>query len=84
MLLKKVMTVALNTPLMGRLPAQNVEYLDALGSVLAEVGEQEEAITVLQKAVELQPERGYSKYMCASEIAGVLHHANILFAACLV
>ncbi len=77
------MIVALKPPLMGRLPAQNVEYLDALGSVLAEIGEQGEAITVLQKAVELQPERGYSKYMCASDITGV-SHVIIPFVASLV
>lgn len=67
---------------MGTVSAQNVDYLDALGSVLAEVGEQGEAITVLQKAVELQPERGYSKYMCDSDITGILHHATTAFAAC--
>lgn len=50
------------------LDPQNVEYLDALGSVLAEVGEQGEAITVLQRAVELQPERGFSKYMYLGQL----------------
>ncbi|BDA44049.1 probable assembly chaperone of rpl4 [Coccomyxa sp. Obi] len=50
------------------LDPQNVEYLDALGSVLAEVGEQGEAITVLRKAVELEPERGFSKYMYLGQL----------------
>ena len=42
---------------------QNVEYLDALGAVHAEVGQQEEAIKVLQRAVQLEPNRGFTKYM---------------------
>lgn len=45
------------------LPLQNVEYLDALGAVHAEVGQQKEAIKVLQRAVQLEPERGFTKYM---------------------
>ena len=42
---------------------QNVEYLDALGAVHAEVGQQEEAVRVLQRAVQLEPDRGFTKYM---------------------
>lgn len=42
---------------------QNVEYLDALGAVHAEVGQQEEAVKVLQCAVQLEPDRGFTKYM---------------------
>ena len=44
---------------------QNVDYLDCLGAVLAETGAQEEAVQTLQKAVALQPDRGFAKYMCA-------------------
>ena len=44
---------------------QNVEYLDALGAVHAEVGQQEEAVKVLQRAVQLEPDRGFAKYMWA-------------------
>ncbi len=55
--------LSLRQPLKGLARSQNVEYLDALGSVLAEMGQQEDAITVLRRAVNLQPERGFSKYM---------------------
>ncbi|KAK9915673.1 hypothetical protein WJX75_002503 [Coccomyxa subellipsoidea] len=50
------------------LDPQDVEYLDALGSVLAEVGQQDEAIKVLRRAVELQPDRGFSKYMYVGQL----------------
>ena len=42
-----------------------MEYLDCLGAVLAETGQPDEAIQALQKAVQLQPDRGFAKYMCA-------------------
>jgi tetratricopeptide (TPR) repeat protein len=45
--------------------AQNADYLDCLGAVLAETGAQEEAVQALQRAVQLQPDRGFAKYMCA-------------------
>lgn len=44
-------------------PLQNPEFLDGYGSFLAEVGPQEEAVEVLQRAVAMQPESGYEKYM---------------------
>ncbi|EIE25825.1 TPR-like protein [Coccomyxa subellipsoidea C-169] len=58
----------LRQPLKGLARSQNVEYLDALGSVLAETGQQEDAITVLRRAVELQPEKGFSKYMYLGQL----------------
>jgi predicted Zn-dependent protease len=42
---------------------QNVEYVDALGSILAETGHEKEAVEVLQRAVQLEPDVGFSKYM---------------------
>lgn len=45
------------------MPVQNVEYLDALGAVHAEVGQQEQAVRALQRAVQLEPDRGFTKYM---------------------
>lgn len=45
------------------LPPQNIEFLDGYGSFLAECGPQSEAVTVLQRAVALQPEDGFEKYM---------------------
>ncbi len=44
-------------------PPQNVEFLEGYGSFLAEVGPQSEAVTVLQRAVALQPDEGFEKYM---------------------
>lgn len=37
--------------------------LDAFGAFLAEVGPQAESVTILQKAVEQQPDTGFEKYM---------------------
>ena len=37
--------------------------LDAFGAFLAEAGPQAESITILQKAVEQQPDTGFEKYM---------------------
>ena len=47
---------------------QRSEYLDCLGAVLAETGEQDEAVKVLQKAASLQPDRGFAKYMYATRL----------------
>ena len=54
---------------------QNAGYLDCLGAVLAETGAQEEAVQALQKAVALQPDQGFAKYMCAS----VMHCSRHLY-----
>ncbi|CAK0774421.1 hypothetical protein CVIRNUC_004166 [Coccomyxa viridis] len=48
--------------------AENVEYLDALGAAHAEFGQQEEAIAVLQRAVQLAPDTGYTKYMYLGQL----------------
>lgn len=37
--------------------------LDAFGAFLAEVGPQAEAVAILNKAVQEQPEKGFEKYM---------------------
>ena len=44
-------------------PLQNLEFLEGYGSFLAETGAQAEAATVLRRAVQLQPEEGFEKYM---------------------
>jgi predicted Zn-dependent protease len=41
----------------------NLEYIDAYGSFLAEVGDVEEAVTVLKRSIQLSPDIGYEKYM---------------------
>jgi hypothetical protein len=42
---------------------QNTEYLEGYGSFLAEVGPHTEALAVLQKAAQLQPDEGFEKFM---------------------
>lgn len=34
-----------------------------MGAVHAEVGQQEQAVTALQRAVQMDPDRGFTKYM---------------------
>ena len=47
--------------------------MDALGALLAEVGPEEEAVQVLQRAVELSPDRGHEKFMCgATSVHGLI------------
>lgn len=50
--------------------AQNVMFLDSFGSLLAEEGSVEEAVSVLQKSVQLEPEEGHMKYMCVGRREG--------------
>ena len=47
----------------GGCRAQDAEVLDALGSLLAEHGPEDEAIRVLQQAVAVSPGEGSEKYM---------------------
>jgi Flp pilus assembly protein TadD len=47
----------------------DVEIVEAYGALLAEVGPREEAVAVLQTAVQLSPEAGFEKYMCVT-VAG--------------
>lgn len=42
---------------------QNVEFLQGYGSFLAECGPREEAVAVLQRAVQQEPDEGFEKYM---------------------
>ena len=42
---------------------QNEEILENYGAFLAEIGPREEALELLQKAVELFPDQGFEKYM---------------------
>ena len=42
---------------------QNDEFLDAYGTFLAENGPREEALAVLQRAIEITPDHGFEKFM---------------------
>lgn len=42
---------------------QNEEFLNAYGTFLAENGPREEALVMLQRAVDLFPNHGFEKYM---------------------
>lgn len=42
---------------------QNLEFLEGYGSFLAETGQREEAVAVLQRAVAAQPDEGFEKFM---------------------
>jgi kinesin family protein 5 len=45
-----------------------VQVVEAYGSLLAELGEQEQAILVLQKVVSLSPESGHEKYLYLGQL----------------
>lgn len=47
---------------------ENCEYLEGYGSFLAEVGPQQEALAVLQKAAQLQPDEGFEKFMYLGQL----------------
>jgi len=51
---------------------ENLEALDAYGSLLAEVGRVEEAVAVLRGAVELAPDSGFEKYMYLGQVRGLV------------
>ena len=42
---------------------QDMMIMDAFGAFLSEAGPQQEAITVLQRAINQQPDQGFEKYM---------------------
>ncbi|GFR51970.1 hypothetical protein Agub_g14496, partial [Astrephomene gubernaculifera] len=50
------------------LDPDNIEYLDAFGALLAEVGPAEEAIQVLRRAVALSPDAGFEKYLYLGQL----------------
>lgn len=47
---------------------ENIECLNMYGGLLAEMGPREEAVAVLQKAVALQPQQGFEKYMYLAQL----------------
>ncbi|GLI63511.1 hypothetical protein VaNZ11_006496 [Volvox africanus] len=51
-----------------KMDPKNVEYLDALGALLAEIGPEDEAIEVLKKSVSLSPDLGYEKYLYLGQL----------------
>ena len=42
---------------------QNIEFLEAYGSFLAETGQRDEAVAVLRRAEAVQPDDGFEKFM---------------------
>eukprot|EP00775_Hariotina_reticulata_P004798 gene4798-5048_t len=51
-----------------QLEPENVEVLDAYGALLAELGQIDEAVQALQKAVTLSPDDGFEKYMYLGQL----------------
>ncbi|KAG2484624.1 hypothetical protein HYH03_016578 [Edaphochlamys debaryana] len=51
-----------------KMEPKNVEYVDALGALLAEVGPEEEAVEVLKQSVVLSPDTGYEKYLYLGQL----------------
>ncbi|PNH10263.1 hypothetical protein TSOC_003022 [Tetrabaena socialis] len=51
-----------------KLDPSNIECMDALGALLAEVGPEEEAVQVLRQAVSLSPDAGYEKYLYLGQL----------------
>ncbi|KAI7838116.1 hypothetical protein COHA_008123 [Chlorella ohadii] len=47
---------------------ENLEYLEGYGSFLAETGQREEAVAVLQRAVAAQPDEGFEKFMYLGQL----------------
>ncbi|KAG2436429.1 hypothetical protein HXX76_006732 [Chlamydomonas incerta] len=54
-----------------KLDPKNIECVDALGALLAEVGPEEEAVEVLKQAVSLNPDVGYEKYLYLGQLLEV-------------
>ncbi|GIL67164.1 hypothetical protein Vafri_20615 [Volvox africanus] len=52
----------------AKMDPKNVEYLDALGALLAEIGPEDEAIEVLKKSASLSPDLGYEKYLYLGQL----------------
>jgi len=51
-----------------QMASTNAEVVDTFGSALAETGQAEEAIQVLQHAVQLSPSAGFEKYMYLGQL----------------
>lgn len=47
---------------------ENLEFLEGYGSFLAETGQRDEAVAVLQRAVAAQPDEGFEKYMYLGQL----------------
>ncbi|PRW32682.1 UPF0661 TPR repeat-containing -like [Chlorella sorokiniana] len=47
---------------------ENIEYLEGYGSFLAETGQREEAVVVLQRAAAAQPDEGFEKFMYLGQL----------------
>ncbi|KFM23677.1 hypothetical protein F751_3893 [Auxenochlorella protothecoides] len=60
-----------------KLEPENPEFLSAYGAFLSETGSRDEAVSVLRKAAEVQPDAGFEKYM----YLGQLLHGELAEAA---
>ncbi|KAL6779031.1 hypothetical protein ACKKBF_B19080 [Auxenochlorella protothecoides x Auxenochlorella symbiontica] len=60
-----------------KLEPENPEFLSAYGAFLSETGSRDEAVNVLRKAAEVQPDAGFEKYM----YLGQLLHGELAEAA---
>jgi tetratricopeptide (TPR) repeat protein len=51
-----------------RLKGDSVEHLDLLGACFMQINEPEQAKTIFSKSIQLQPKKGYQKYMYVGEL----------------
>lgn len=62
-----------------KLEPHNLEFLDTYGAVLAEVGPPDEALQVLQTALQVSPDAGFEKYMYLGQLCegdGAVQHVR--------